>query len=122
MRFVAVDDSASPARIAALLPQAARMINGYNQTREERVSSMLEWATEELGNSGLKTSVLREKGDPKKVLLAEARKWNADSIFVGTRDFKSAFERFRLGSVSTAVVTNAHCSVEIVRPSEEEQG
>jgi nucleotide-binding universal stress UspA family protein len=61
---------------------------------------------------------LQENGAPKTVLLAEAEKWNADSIFVGTRDFKSGFERFRLGSVSTAVETNAPCSVEIVRPTE----
>jgi nucleotide-binding universal stress UspA family protein len=53
--------------------------------------------------------------------LEKAEEWNADCIFVGTRDFKSGFERFRLGSVSTAIVTNAHCSVEIVRPSLEEQ-
>lgn len=82
---------------------------------------MLEWATEELNAIGLKTSVLTEKGDPKTVLLEEARKWNADSIFVGTRDFKSVFERFRLGSVSTAVVKNAHCSVEVVRPADRER-
>lgn len=117
VRFVAVDDAASPASIA-LLPQASAMINSYFQTRKSRVNAMLEWATEEFKNIGLKTSILREKGDPKTVLLAEAEKWNADSIFVGTRDIKSAFERFRLGSVSTAVVTNANCSVEIVRPPE----
>jgi nucleotide-binding universal stress UspA family protein len=118
VRLVAVDDGTPPTRIATRLPQAANMINSYFQTRESRVSSMLEWATEELGNINLKTSVLQEKGDPKTVLLAEAEKWNADSIFVGTRDFKSGFERFRLGSVSTAVETNAPCSVEIVRPTE----
>lgn len=121
VRLVAVDDGTPPTRIAARLPQAANMINSYFQTRESRVSAMLEWATEELNNINLKTSVLQEKGDPKTVLLAEAEKWNADSIFVGTRDFKSGFERFRLGSVSTAVVTNAHCSVEIVRPPETTQ-
>jgi nucleotide-binding universal stress UspA family protein len=120
VRLVAVDDGASPAAIAVRLPQAAEMINSYHQKRESRVSSMLDWATEELNNIGLKTSILTEKGDPKNVLLEEARKWNADSIFVGTRDFNSAFERFRLGSVSTAVVTNAHCSVEIVRPTDKE--
>lgn len=116
VRLIAVDDAAPPAHVVARLPQAARMIDSYFQTREERVSAMLEWATEELTLIGLKTSVLREKGDPKNVLINEAEKWNADSIFVGTRDFKSGFERFRLGSISTAVVTNAHCSVEIVRP------
>lgn len=118
VRFVTVDDAAPPTRIAARLPQAAAMINSYFQTRASRVSAMLEWATEEFKNINLKTSILREKGDPKTVLLAEAENWNADSIFVGTRDIKSAFERFRLGSVSTAVVTNANCSVEIVRPPE----
>lgn len=92
------------------------MINSYLQGRESRLVSMLDWATEQLNAIGLKTSIFRSKGDAKKILLDEAEKWAADSIFVGTRDFKSAFERFRLGSVSTAVVTNAHCTVEIVRP------
>lgn len=123
VRLVAVDDGTPPpARVSTFLPQAAEMLNSYFQKRESRVHSMLEWATGELDHIGLKTSVLMKKGDPSKVLLAEARKWNADSIFVGTRDFNSAFERFRLGSVSTAVVTNAPCSVEIVRPSREGHG
>jgi nucleotide-binding universal stress UspA family protein len=121
VRLIAVDDSTPPVQIVSKLPQAAEMINSYFQKRESRVSAMLEWATNELNAIGLKTSVLQEKGDPKKVLLEEARKWNADSIFVGMRDFKSAFERFRLGSVSTSVVTNAHCSVEVVRPPAEKQ-
>ncbi len=119
VRFVAVDDVVPPTRIAARLPQAAAMINSYLPKKTKiAFPQCSEWATEEFKNIGLKTSILREKGDPKTVLLAEAEKWNADSIFVGTRDIKSAFERFRLGSVSTAVVTNANCSVEIVRPPE----
>jgi nucleotide-binding universal stress UspA family protein len=121
VRLIAVDDGTPPTRITALLPQAAEMINSYFQKRDSRVSAMLEWGTNELNAIGLKTSILTEKGDPKNILPAQAREWNADSIFVGTRDFKSGFERFRLGSVSTAVVTNAHCSVEVVRPSAEEQ-
>jgi nucleotide-binding universal stress UspA family protein len=96
------------------------MINEYYRNRESNVSSMLEWAIRELGAVGLKTSSVSEKGDPQKMLLGESEKWDADCIFVGTRDFKGAFERFRLGSVSTAIVTHAHCSVEVVRPSEAE--
>jgi nucleotide-binding universal stress UspA family protein len=122
IRLVAVDDGTPPpARISTFLPQAAEMLNSYLQRKETRVQSMLEWANDELAHIGLKTSVLTKKGDPSKILIAEAGRWNADSIFVGTRDFKNAFERFRLGSVSTAVVTNAPCSVEIVRPSLAEQ-
>lgn len=118
IRLAAIDSVTPPALIAARLPQAAAMINSYRQTSKTRVNAMLDWATEELGHVGLKTSVLRENGDPKTILLEEAQRWKADSIVVGTRDFTSAFQRIRLGSVSTAVVTNAHCSVEIVRPPE----
>lgn len=121
VRLVAVDDSTPPTRIASRLPQAAAMINSYFQTRETRVSSMLDWAIKELNNIGMGTSVFTERGDPKITLLEEAKRWAADCIFVGTRDFNSAFERLRLGSVSTTVVTNAHCSVEIVRPTDKEQ-
>ena len=122
VRLVAVDDGTPPsARVSTFLPQATEMLNSYFQKRESRVRAMLEWAEGELGHIGLNTSVLMKKGDPSKVLIAEAHKWSADSIFVGTRDFDSAFERFRLGSVSTAVVTSAHCSVEIVRPLNEQK-
>ena len=121
VRLIAVDDTTPPTQIAFRLPRATAMINEYFQNRESHVSSMLEWAVRELEAVGLKTSVMTEKGDPKNILLTESEKWEADSIFVGTRDFKGAFERFRLGSVSTAIVTNAHCSVEVVRPSELER-
>lgn len=118
VRLVAVDDGTRPTNIAARLPHAAAMINDYFHKRESRVSSMLKWATKELSAIGLTTSVVTEKGDAKNILLAKAEEWNADCIFVGTRDFKSGFERFRLGSVSMSVVTNANCSVEVVRASE----
>jgi len=121
IRLVAVDDSTPPASTLSRLPQAAAMVNSYFKSRDERVSSMLDWATEQLGAIDLKVSVTRKNGVAADVLLDEAHRWNADSIFVGTRDFKSAFERFRLGSVSTAVVTKADCTVEIVRPLAIEQ-
>jgi len=117
VRLVAIDDSVRPHSLATRLPQAAAMISDYNRSRAVRVSSMLEWAAKELSAIGLRTSIVNDKGDAKSILLAQAEEWAADSIFVGTRDFKSGFERFRLGSVSTAVVTRAPCSVEVVRGS-----
>jgi len=45
---------------------------------------------------GLQVSVAIEKGDPERVLIEEARKWDADSIFVGSRKFDGTFERFWL--------------------------
>ena len=116
VRIVAVDDGTSPQRIAHVLPATAAVIRGSNEEVAAAARVMVEWAEEELRAIGLSASVVNRKGDPQRVLLDEARKWAADSIFVGSRRFRSALERLRLGSVSTALVTNADCSVEVVRP------
>ncbi|MEP6945562.1 MAG: universal stress protein [Acidobacteriota bacterium] len=118
VRLVTVDDSTPPASIVARLPQAASMISEYFRSRQTRVDAMVKWAINEYNNIGLATSIVTEKGDAKNIILARADEWNADCIFVGTRDFASGFERLRMGSVSTAIVTNAGCTVEVVRPSE----
>jgi len=76
---------------------------------------MVTWAEKALSVIGLKVSVAMETGDPRRVLIDRAQAWDADSIFVGGRRFNSALERFQLGSVATALVTKAHCSVEVVR-------
>lgn len=56
------------------------------------------------------------EGDPAEVLIAEARRWDADLIVVGSHGYGRA-KRMLLGSVSEAVARGAHCSVEIVRCS-----
>ena len=115
VRIVAVDDGTSPARISRLLPAAAAMIRDSSEETPVAARRMVEWAESELSAIGLRVSVTIEKGDPRRVLVEEARKWGADSIFVGGRRFGGAVERFRLGSVSTVLVTKAHCTVEVVR-------
>ena len=115
VRIIAVDDGTSPKRISRVLPTAAAMITSSNEKALGAVRMMVEWAERELRAIGLQVSVAIEKGDPQRVIIEEARKWEADSIFVGSRKFDGTFERFWLGSVSTALVTKAHCSVEVVR-------
>jgi nucleotide-binding universal stress UspA family protein len=48
------------------------------------------------------------------VILDEAERWDADLIVLGSHGY-NGWQRFLLGSVSHAVATHAHCSVEIVR-------
>ena len=115
VRIVTVDDSVSTRRIANILPTAAEMIGSSNEETARKAQQMAEWAAAELRVIGLKVSVVMEKGDPRRVLIEQAEAWDADSIFVGGRRFNSALERFQLGSVATALVTKAHCSVEVVR-------
>ena len=66
-------------------------------------SSLVAWAENELSVIGLKVSVLAETGDPRRVLVEQARAWDADSIFVGG------------GPFATALIAKAHCSVEVAR-------
>ena len=115
VRIMAVDDGIYSARIAHFLPTAAAMIRDENQESALAAHRMVEWAENELSVIGLNVSVANEKGDPQRVLIHQAQKWDADAIFVGGRKFNSAFERSRLGSVATGLVTKAHCSVEVVR-------
>jgi len=54
------------------------------------------------------------EGNPKQELLAEVKRWNANSIFVGARGL-GRLEEILLGSTSSSVLKNALCAVEIVR-------
>jgi nucleotide-binding universal stress UspA family protein len=54
------------------------------------------------------------QGPPRQVIVDEAESWGADLILMGSRGL-GAWNRLLLGSVSSAVVHHAKCSVEIVR-------
>jgi nucleotide-binding universal stress UspA family protein len=71
-------------------------------------------AEEVLASAGLKATAAALSGNPKEVILEEAKKWNADLIVVGSHG-RRGFKRFLLGSVSEAVAMNAPCSVVVVR-------
>jgi nucleotide-binding universal stress UspA family protein len=80
------------------------------------VGAALSSAAYELWAAGLDVSVTIRRGAAAHVLANEAREWGADCVFVGSRAFTSEYERWRLGSVSTALAESAPCSVEVVRP------
>ncbi|HWQ33731.1 MAG TPA: universal stress protein [Blastocatellia bacterium] len=98
-----------------IMTTVADWVNRTNGEGKAWLSSTLEAAEEKLRAAGLTTLAAIRKGDPKRVLVEEAEGHDADVIFVGARGL-SGLERFRLGSVSSAVAARAHCSVEVVRP------
>lgn len=74
-------------------------------------------AVKRLTEAELIVSTRVEEGDPKQVLVADADEWGADCIFIGSSCSHTGMEMETrlLGSVSTAIVARAHCSVEVVR-------
>jgi nucleotide-binding universal stress UspA family protein len=71
-------------------------------------------AGEKLRAAGMTALPIVKEGDPKQVLVDEAKEWGASCIFVGAKGLRSV-ERFLIGSVSVSVAGRAHCSVEVVR-------
>lgn len=67
-----------------------------------------------LRSAGVNVTVAIAHGDPKSIILDDAKAWPADLIVLGSHG-KKGLERFLVGSVSEAVLRHAHCSVEIVR-------
>jgi nucleotide-binding universal stress UspA family protein len=58
-------------------------------------------------------------GDPRSVVLDEAKEWKADLIVMGSHG-RRGFDRMMLGSVSESVAIHAHCSVEVIRAPQRE--
>jgi len=81
-----------------------------------RVKAAVDGAVARLNDVGLKAESVIEEGVPKDVLVRVAENWGADCIFLGARG-RGRLERFLIGSVSSAVVARAHCSVEVTRES-----
>ncbi len=110
-----------PAESELHLITAVKPFSMYGIVPEEqrkRLSSFHQTTEAMLREAGLRVSSAIKEGEARSVLIAEAKAWRADCIFVGSRGFNSRLERFMLGSVSTAVVNGAHCSVEVVRMRE----
>jgi nucleotide-binding universal stress UspA family protein len=113
VRVVGVLDSRIPVAAATCLEGAIPA--AVEEEARIRMSKAVHEAAAGLTKSGLIVTDSVLVGRPANALLEEAEKWDADCVFVGARGL-NGFERMLLGSVSTAVASRAHCSVEVVRP------
>lgn len=88
-----------------------------DKASKEQANTALNRALERLktaADQSLKISTDLVKGNAKHAILEEAEKWGADLIIVGSHGY-TGLKRMLLGSVSQAIASHAHCSVEIVR-------
>lgn len=80
-----------------------------------RIEDFVKAAAKKLSDVELTVTSKIEQGDPKQLLVAAAEEWGAECIFIGASCEAQSFGKSLLGTVATAVVTRAHCSVEVVR-------
>jgi len=79
-----------------------------------RSEELVQQAAERLRVTGLEVAALVLDGNPKSVIVDHARSTGADLVVVGPHS-ASGLTQFLLGSVASAVIRTAPCSVEIVR-------
>jgi nucleotide-binding universal stress UspA family protein len=82
---------------------------------DEHVDEFIRRATRKLADAELTVTSKIETGDPKRLLVAAAEEWGAECVFIGASCEPTPFGRLLLGTVATAVVARAQCSVEVVR-------
>ena len=84
--------------------------------KEQAQAAVSAAETQVRGKHGAALEIISQisEGHTVAVILDEAEGWGADLIVLGSHGYRG-LQRFLLGSVSSAVVAHADCSVEIVR-------
>ena len=79
-------------------------------------STLLDGAGKQIARAAPEVTITTRilEGNPKDVIVEEARTWNADLIVLGSHGY-GRLRRMVLGSVAGAVVANARCSVQVAR-------
>src|SRR6185369_7199274 len=114
--LLAVVDTVMPLTSNPSEPSATKWIEVADERNWNQVREIFEPAAQRIRSAGLHAEVLIRRGNPADEILEEVHTWGADCIFVGARGTRG-IERLLLGSVSSAVSTRAHCSVEVIRPN-----
>jgi nucleotide-binding universal stress UspA family protein len=114
VRLLAVVDTAMAITPDPSRPSVSKWIEVGDEDNWDQVRQIFELSAEKLRSAGLDAAVMIRRGDPKDEIIEEAEGWGADNIFVGAKGMRG-IDRLLLGSVSSAVSSRAHCSVEIIR-------
>lgn len=101
--------------VKVLIVEDTAVIRRSFEIQDEQIDAIGNAVVEKLKAAGLKASLEVREGNPKDIVVDEAENWSADCIFIGATQFRNVIAKYLLGSVSSAIVTRASCSVEVVR-------
>lgn len=101
--------------VKVLIVEDTALIRRSFEIEDEQINAIGNAVVEKLNAAGLSALLDVREGNPKTIVVEEAGNWSADCIFIGATQFNDVVTKYLLGSVSSAIVTRAGCSVEIVR-------
>jgi nucleotide-binding universal stress UspA family protein len=115
VEILTVIHSPVPVMIDPVLVLAAVHVEQLEAQRRQAAMLLTEGAERiDGGAKGVEVTTTILEGNPKDVIVEEARAWGADLIVVGSHGY-GRLRRMVLGSVAGAVVAGAPCSVHVVR-------
>jgi nucleotide-binding universal stress UspA family protein len=123
VRVIVVQDLLKPyLPVPPLITDINELIDDVNEAQRSQTGTIVTEAgkglTEKFQGKNVTVSSVIDSGDPKQVIVEQAKEFGADCIFSGASGFSNRLERFLLGSVSAAIAARADCSVEVVRQRE----
>jgi nucleotide-binding universal stress UspA family protein len=115
IRVVVVDDGSGPREIIDIPPTLEALITACSSLAPVEPRLMAEAARVLLENCGLRVEIEVLQEDPLLGLLQQVRKWSPEFVIVGARGRDGGDVQDGLGAVSSGLVTDASCSVEVAR-------
>ena len=105
-----------PAGSAALIVALDQGTESKEGKTELTAPQLVASAEEDLrAAAGLHVSTTFAAGEPEKSLIAEAKRFDAECIFIGADGADDGHDVWSLGTLSSALLNGAPCSVEVVR-------
>jgi nucleotide-binding universal stress UspA family protein len=115
IRVLCVSEKVHP----SMLELMGTTVRDVQRKEDFRASVVASAAAVELRDAGFAADTETAEGDPKVEIVESAKRWAADLIVVGS-EAGGRLKRVLLGSVATAVVTHADCSVLVIRRTSRE--
>lgn len=112
-----VEDDEVPAETWRTKGYGIAAVRHEMRRKGEQLSAL---TVERLRKVGISSNVTIMRGDPGYLIPYAARKWGADLIMIRSHN-RIDFRNLMLGSVAKAVMEEAECSVEVVRPTGKRQ-
>src|SRR5262249_10969207 len=113
VHVVAVHEALVPTN-AERIAMGERLYDTVNEDEHFRLKHAANGAADKLRSAALSAAALVKDVQPKDILVQLAKDWKANAIFVGARGL-GRVQGILLGSVSSATVAHAPCTVEVVR-------
>src|SRR6266568_840925 len=114
VRVVSAVETIGPPPVGPLMYDAGGNIDQLLRQRTDDANRLTRKVAHSLKARGLAAETVVHDGDPRTVIVDEAKDWKADLIVLGSHGY-TGIKKWLLGSVAQSVVSHAPCSVEVVR-------